>query len=546
MALAYGNFDLLNNQLQFLLFEIGIGLSTQQLDRHIIKAHKEIFKSIQQEIEQECLSSKVITSHHIHDYLTQLNLFLKKQNPAWNFIPWKKIHHQIDESIANLALAQAYKSSWNARLKKELHHHPNLWSWIKQQLDPHQALFFLEQWGAAPTTNPLANTAHRYNRREFLRYSPQCQAQFHIHWGAINKDNRLISYIEGDFNQLMKQEFPQEYQQWHSRLNLMHLNAEEFYPVPIHPWDWRARLQNEYNSLIDNKTFVLLPHHQKVVPTMSPDYLMTRHNIGPLMQLNAQKNTFATQKILALLKTHGSFNNTLFIEQGLSRLTLGSQHTNTSTSIRIINNESVLEKKESLTIPLQSLFAFSPLSNTPLLQEIIQASGLEPSQYFAHYCEVVLAAPLSLLLQYKTSFTTQSHNIHILFQENRPCKVILRDIDEFSIQDRSSNCAHAERPSRHIFIEFVFKNNLMLWINCLHQQYKIQKEHLWTIVRHSIEKLFNDKIKVKKADSEAQKQITSLLQDPWQHTCTFSMQLQPRTDQIMYSPLMNPLTDKLD
>ncbi len=74
MALAYGNFHELSHQLRFLLFEIGIGLPQNSIDYFITLAHRELLNRLQQAALMEGLINAPIASHHVHDFINQLEV----------------------------------------------------------------------------------------------------------------------------------------------------------------------------------------------------------------------------------------------------------------------------------------------------------------------------------------------------------------------------------------------------------------------------------------------------------------------------------------
>ena len=88
MALAYGNFHELSHQLRFLLFEIGIGLPQSSVDYFITLAHKNALMRLQHLARVEELIASPIASHHVHDFIDQLQIKLKYSDPASQFFQW--------------------------------------------------------------------------------------------------------------------------------------------------------------------------------------------------------------------------------------------------------------------------------------------------------------------------------------------------------------------------------------------------------------------------------------------------------------------------
>ncbi|BCA96944.1 siderophore biosynthesis protein [Legionella antarctica] len=575
MALAYGNFHELSHQLRFLLFEIGIGLPQSSIDYFIAQAHKNALDRLQHSAVAEGIITAPIASHHVHDFIDQLQITLKHSNPESQFYQWSSIRDELDESIANDALAQAYKQRWNVQICNEAYQYDSLWSWINNNQTAHQAFLFLEQWGDQGHPDyPGFRAKMGFTRREVLQKSPEFQAKISLHWCALSKHKINTAPDSTNFNALIAREFPNEHKLWQEKLQFNHLNPQEYVPVPVHPWQWRNKLQIMCSQLTDCKSLILFPHHQTVMPSMSLDTMMPIDHSNTLIKLavnvstpdpsktatseEEQYNCAMVDWINSLLTKSDHYQNTLFLAHDLARLRVNSSSVSNyfqkELSVNLLQHPSSVIKAEQKIVPLMSLFANSPLSNKPLLVEIIMESGLTPINYFSQYCHTVLLGQLHLLLKYGVSLKAKPHNTLIIFSDHRPQGLILQSLEKIKV-DYSPSFEESKKPDlpatssikstsldaiRTVFTHGTLQNNLGHWINCLKQQYSLGANQLWHIVYDVMQTVLND-LSMEIHPRLFCWQKHQLLHDIWQHQCLLTMRLKGDLSKDIYRAKLNPL-----
>jgi len=570
MALAYGNFHELSHQLRFLLFEIGIGLPQSIVDYFITLAHKNALQRLQHSALSEGLIHSPIASHHVHDFIDQLQVALKHSNPESQFYQWNSIRDELDESIANDALALAYKQRWDAQICNEANPDDSLWGWINNNQTADQTLLFLEQWGQqGHPTYPGFRAKMGFTRREVLQNSPEFQAKISLHWCALSRNQISMKPGAIEFNALIAREFSKEFKLWREKLTFNHINPQEYIPVPVHPWQWRNKLQITCSQLTDSKSLILLPHHQTVMPSMSFDTMMPTEHANTLIKLAVNNHTHdlaedgqfsctISRWINSLLTQAGHYQNTLFLANELAGLSVNSpsipKYCHKQLSVSLLQHPLNFIKPEQKIIPLTSLFAHSPLSKKPLLIEMIKESGLTPMSYFNQYCHKVLFGQLHLLLKYGVAFAAHPHNILIIFTESRPQGLVMRDFDKIKIA--YSQCFEDnEKPDlpatssiktsnldslRTVFTHGTLQNNLGYWINSLKQEYQFDAQQLWYVVYQVMQTALNEL--AKEIDSRILCwQKHQLLHDAWQHQCLLTMRLKGNLNEDIYRTQANPL-----
>ncbi|KTC76884.1 IucA/IucC family protein [Legionella brunensis] len=576
MALAYGNFHELSHQLRFLLFEIGIGLPQRSIEYFIAEAHRECLRRLQHAAINEGLTTSPIISHHVHDFLEQLQTQLKYKQPASRFFSWQSLKQELDETIANEAMAQAYRQWWQLELSRQARHFSNFWDWLCQKNNPEEIMQLLEQWGSLGNPyHPCFRAKIGFSRREVLQYSPEFNAQLSLHWCALHKHHAYMSGIENNYQDLLARQFPKEYQLWQHQLAFKRYDPEQYYPLPIHPWQWRNHIQNQFSQLIDNKELILIPHHQLAKPAMPFNTVMplktgschfklalglssiSASDTGSLTLIDNDR-LILYRRIHRLLETHENYQQRLFIVANLAYLSAKMETAPTTATkqlaILLQANPAVKLHQAQQILPLSSLFAPSPLSNKTLLIEIINASGLSPIAYFKNYCQCVLSGQLHLLLRYGVAFAVHQSNTLIAFQDNQPRALILRDIDhlscgqhpsyEFSFEpDFQSNSKVMTENLAELCNKFVHSNiqsNLAYWISHLSHHYGLNTSELWQLVRIELQQLLAHNSR--EVDSQLfnfyQHQLFS---QPWHHVSLLSMYL-CKGSTLLSTAIHNPLT----
>ncbi len=577
MALAYGNYHELSHQIRFLLFEIGIGLPQSSIDYFITLAHRDALKRLQQAALKEQLLDAPIASHHVHDLLDQLQIRLKKALPASQFFQWQNMRNDLDESIANDALAQAYKQCWNTQIHNEALTHSSLWSWMNKSQTAYQTLLFLEQWGCIGDSYlPTFRTKKGFTRREVLQNSPEFQAKISIHWCALSKENAFIPLQPDRFHNQIAEQFPKEYTLWRERLVLHHLDPDNYYPIPVHPWQWRNQIQPVYASLIDKKRLILLPHHQSLMPSMSLDMMFPLDNSRALIHLATSINTPEMHHsnsttlnnhspelmnwLNSLLIRTNHYENSLFLMNQLACISLQdhniSEHRNKKLTASFYQNPINLINKNQKLVPLPSLFSNSPITHKPLIIEIINESGLAPVPYFAFYCYKILLGSLHLFLKHGVVLETLEQNMLIIFEESIPRGLILKKLTDIKIDDRFfvTTKEHSELPlSTSLktitpdelstsFIKNILQKNIKRWVNALTAEFQLAETLLWNEVHHALNKVLAE-IATDIDPQTLSWQKKQLFQDTWQHQCVFTMKLSSNSFKSVYIQEENPLID---
>lgn len=575
MAIAFESFQALSQQLRFLLFEIGIGLSQSAVDAYISQAHRNALSRLQKAALADGLLGAPILSPHVDDFVNQLQAALQQTDPASRFYHWQALREEMYESIANEAMALAYRRQWQQQLQQRSAKYQSFWHWLCEDNTAHEAWLLLEQWGCiGHPSHPNFRAKMGFSRREVLQYSPEFDARVRLHWGALKRGEEYICNGSDRYETALRQHFPLIYQQWQQQLAFKHYHADEYLPIPVHPWQWRHHQDGLLAPLIDQKKLILIPHLQEMAPSMSFRTMMPLGQQGCQLKLATAIHTTSAKRTVSpssiyngpqlsqwlnrILAEENHFQKRLYLLEDLSGMRINSpeidrkEHKQLAVILRQIPAQ-LLEDQERI-VPLAALFVQSPKSNQALLLEMIAAAKLDPKTYFRHLCRVVLDSQLQLMLKYGIALEAHQQNTLIAFKNHLPTRLLIRDLGNIRIcqwpvfhypgkpdlHPDSTIDTDSLDEVRHKFIHGNLQANLAYWIDLLSQYYATPASDYWQIVRETLVKGFAMIESPLSADLISQ-QKHALLQEPWARKCLLAMRLNPVQSDYVYQSAPNPL-----
>ncbi|KTC72436.1 FrgA protein [Legionella birminghamensis] len=524
MALAYGDYHGLTHQLRFLLFEIGIACSHQQTETAIIHSQSACLSQLQQMATAENLGAGII-SHEARDFVAQLKERLYRQSAQSAFFQWERLFLYVDNFIAHQAMILLYQQRWNQELAREMGNATSFWSRLLIKHDPHNLLVFLEQW-ASPYE--FLESQHfipsAFKPREVLQYAPQFNAQPSLHWCALRKQSVTASA----FSQEIQRCFPVEYKTWQEKIARMQHNPDHFTPLPVHPWQWRNAIQTEYSQLIDQKSLLLVPHHQLVKPAMSPSWLIPAKQSKAQLELPLASQFVSGQtgsgNLQTLLEQANQFEHGLFVVRSLNQDTAPV----CSFEPSLIENPLFFLKNDQVAVPFDALIKPCPTSGLVLITEMVHLSAISPLRFFAQYAQQFLASFLNLLLKENVSLMFSSGDVLLIIDKSLPKGIILK----------KTQCLDARLITEVMpgFINTILLGHLQPLLQALCRDFQLKPSLLWKIIKETLLAHLSE-------NSCRAVQIRDyLFADNWFVRKRLSLRLQPRpVNESTYYPIANPL-----
>ncbi|MBK2017114.1 rhizoferrin biosynthesis protein FslA [Francisella tularensis] len=562
----------------------------------ILKINNPILKSLNR-IElpdqltiQDCLTKRETSLENIEELIN----WAKDNNPQINHDDWQQFEYELDNSFENELSMNIYRGLRQKQLANTINsaNYLNLWQWLTTTMSKNQQLAFLEQWGAVGHIyHPSSKTKIGLSKFENILYSPEFENEVNIIFGAIHKNIAHIEIIDNridNYQNWMIINYPEQYKIWYHELDNRGLDSNNYLMIPIHPWQAEHILPAKHKCLIDcqqliiindckyttkpsmsfrtmlpvaTKDKTLMPHIKlpvaihatSVTRTVSPESVKTGPRISKiLLEILAKENHLA--KNMDILADIAGIHTTKACRKDDIRQL---------SAIFRTNPEELLDSDE-VACPLASLFVKTP-QNQALICDILELLDYnQPSQilaYFRKYTQITLTACLDLYLLYGIALEAHQQNTLVVFKENMPQKLLIRDLGgmrlhlpsfeasgfHFPKDTFSLTFTNSQTITRRKFIHACLQSNIGELVIQLSSHYKIAEGRFWTIVKGEIHQRF-EYLKPRISPDKYKQEYTQILEKPWSIKALTRMRLNDKLEcdkddmqGDIYINLKNPL-----
>ncbi|ABO46092.1 rhizoferrin biosynthesis protein FslA [Francisella tularensis] len=562
----------------------------------ILKINNPILKSLNR-IElpdqltiQDCLTKRETSLENIEELIN----WAKDNNPQINHDDWQQFEYELDNSFENELSMNIYRGLRQKQLANTINsaNYLNLWQWLTTTMSKNQQLAFLEQWGAVGHIyHPSSKTKIGLSKFENILYSPEFENEVNIIFGAIHKNIAHIEIIDNridNYQNWMIINYPEQYKIWYHKLDNRGLDSNNYLMIPIHPWQAEHILPAKHKCLIDcqqliiindckyttkpsmsfrtmlpvaTKDKTLMPHIKlpvaihatSVTRTVSPESVKTGPRISKiLLEILAKENHLA--KNMDILADIAGIHTTKACRKDDIRQL---------SAIFRTNPEELLDSDE-VACPLASLFVKTP-QNQALICDILELLDYnQPSQilaYFRKYTQITLTACLDLYLLYGIALEAHQQNTLVVFKENMPQKLLIRDLGgmrlhlpsfeasgfHFPKDTFSLTFTNSQTITRRKFIHACLQSNIGELVIQLSSHYKIAEGRFWTIVKGEIHQRF-EYLKPRISPDKYKQEYTQILEKPWSIKALTRMRLNDKLEcdkddmqGDIYINLKNPL-----
>ena len=302
---------------------------------------------------------------------------------------------------------------------------------------------------------------------DYLSSAPELSPEVKVLWLAVHRDlAEFRSTTQWDANSLYQHEFDaDELQQFQNILQAKNLNAQDYFLIPVHAWQWHQWLVPTYaNEIVDQKIVELNISQDSYVPMQSIRTLCNtsntqRHYIKlPVSIFNTavyrglpSKRNLAAPAVTAWLKQIHQQDQDL---QKTGMIFLGEVATLTihqpcfdriegapyqfKELFGCLWRESVDRYVDpSQQVLSQAALLHRDISGQSILSVLIQASGLSPIEWLAQFAKVSLSPLLLCLYRYGLAFSPHGENTMLVHENGVPKAMVLKDfIDDINLVDQ--------------------------------------------------------------------------------------------------------------
>jgi len=295
---------------------------------------------------------------------------------------------------------------------------------------------------------------------DFNQYAPEAAQPLSLIWLAGHKSRAEFTGIESlSYQQLIKQELSKEdLALFNHVLTNKGLDPEQYYFIPVHPWQWYNKLTNlfiadiatnllvclgystdKYQPQQSIRTFFNTTHPEKsyvktalgilnmgYVRILSPYFMRTTPAINEWVHAVTEKDTYLQQNGFCVLREIAAigFTNQHF-EDALQE---DSPYKKMLASLWRESPVSRLHAGQRL-ITMAALLHTDP-DGKALLPQLISTSGIPAAEWVRQYLDRYMKPLLHCFYQYDMVFMPHGENIVLVLENNVPVRVIMKDIGE--------------------------------------------------------------------------------------------------------------------
>jgi D-ornithine---citrate ligase len=372
---------------------------------------------------------------------------------------------ELDDSFINDTLCLAFHAGWTDRLRQQMEgsHAINLLAWLQSSPNVANPTLLLEQWGTlGHPWHPNYKTKLGLNTQQLIDFSPEFEASFPVVLCALHHDYTHVESMVGTATQWAWWHcyFPQSAAQLIEELSRRGLDANDYLPLPVHPWQREEHLPQFFANEIGDKLLILtdvVAFHghptmsfRTVVPEASNSASMIKLPVA--LRLTSVQRTVSprsarmgprvSELLLNILEQEPELQRRVSIVPERIGVHYCPQPADDERSRHLAalyrDNPLSLLMPGELAIPVGSLFAHGS-HNQPLLRQWVQLSkGSDDAAamraFFADYLAIAVPGLLGMYLLYGVAFEAhQQNSFMVKSPEGQPHRLLLRDFGDIRI-----------------------------------------------------------------------------------------------------------------
>lgn len=516
---------------------------------------------------------------------------------------WAQLAEELTNGSANLALSYAYWSQKKKELQKKAAKHgiSSSLDWVllqKKQTPLFDSSLFFEQLSVeGHNLHPGAKTKLGMQPNDVFRYAPEFDGTAPIQFVGIHHKHAEWSAVKGtpnSANDILFQEYPELQSAVEQQFKKTNLSVRDYVFVPVHPWQMEHAIPDIYRQEI--KDGIVVPVDGVSIPcgatssfrTVVPLRKGEAHKLAIKVAVNSQMTStvrsisanttnnapvftrlvrFIMQQEPELAKTfvpvceYAGFNFKVTEKEGhIKTQTLKSR--NLSAVLRE-NIETFISQNE-LAIVGSSLFAQSPISEKPVLAELIEKYSEEHPeitlrqaafQFLSEYASIALPGFLTLMVKYGVGLEGHLQNSVMVFQNGRPARLLFRDWGGSRIYGaRLEECGFKEpfypgsvtvtsclSDMHNKMFYTVLQNHCGELVLQISKNFGLREEELWQEIYRICEAVFVQLESIPEHAEKVKLDREALYREAADHKALTKMRLQPESKGYVYAAVPNPL-----
>jgi D-ornithine---citrate ligase len=504
------------------------------------------------------------------------------------------LKRDVDNSVANDALARDYRRAWNAHLHTLVRASgaAGLVDYLRRSSSVRDAAMLLEQWGSLEghPFYPTWKCKPDLSPSQVMELSPEFNARVRVRIAALRAD---MAYVERmphvhSYQDWFAAQFPQLWDQWCTRLAGQGRPPSEWLPLPIHGWHLDNFVAREYAAEIAEGILLLDGPDVVTQPTMSFRSMLPQLPGSPpfiklpvALWLTSEQRSMQAKSIhmgprisdviQRILDKEGGFGRRLEIFP--EEVALHYRHAQRKEdrpgrhlSVAYRASRDAFERRDGLLpITVAALFTPAPGTGRPLATELAgsDASPEAVQAWFRQYARVVTHPVIAIYLLYGIGLEAHQQNTSVLVDAQGQAQgILIRDFGD----GRTYAPLLAQHgmqlkpyvhpgilptvftddiaPVRSFVLDACFVCHLHEVALLLTQAYGLAPLALWRILAEETQSAF-DAVQGRVELTLWEAERSAFLEQPWPTRSVLRMHLMQYADYRVQHQLANPLAQAL-
>ncbi|WP_442858521.1 IucA/IucC family protein [Arthrobacter sp. 9AX] len=294
---------------------------------------------------------------------------------------------------------------------------------------------------------------------DYHAFAPETGAPVQLEWIAVNRSHAVFTATAGlDYRAHLDAELGPLLGDLDAELRLQGLDPEEYFLMPVHPWQWENKLTVTFAAEIARQRIVYLGtgrdnyQAQQSIRTFFNTSAPARHYVKTAMSvLNMGfMRGLSPQYMKATPAINDWLRNLIDADATLQRR--GFTMIGELAAIGYHNGyyEAASAKGSPYRKMLSALWRESPLpllqegqqlstmaallhvdaEGNPMVSALIERSGLAAEQWLRQYFEAYLVPLVHCLFTYELAFMPHGENVILVLEDGVPVRAIMKDIAE--------------------------------------------------------------------------------------------------------------------
>ncbi|EPZ49385.1 siderophore biosynthesis protein, IucA/IucC family [Bacteriovorax sp. BAL6_X] len=291
---------------------------------------------------------------------------------------------------------------------------------------------------------------------ELLLYAPESRNSYKLHWCAIKRDclewgmNLEQLKVEDLYSDSLSEV---EINFARSKVLEVSENFDDYFLIPIHPWQWSKYISVQFNHLIFQGSIISLGRlgndytPQVSIRTLSSNSGTSKYDVKVAIsilntscvrgipQKYIKKGYLLSEKIEKIIDSDSFLKNKVDVLKEVAAVSCPLVEFNRIEGcsyrykelLGCVWRESVENKisKNEIAIPTAALL-FTKGHNA-LVAEYIKLSGLSVSEWIKEYFKVVVTPLYHLQVEHGLGLVAHGQNTILVLKEGRPQRLIIKD-----------------------------------------------------------------------------------------------------------------------